>query len=133
MTANLALAGMRITAAWLNLNIAGPWVAITPQNSWTNVGGGNATFQARLRDSVTVEVVGLIKSPSAGSATSVQIGVLPAGMIPADTQALQSQVEGTAPVTLGCYATFSTGAISLYGTWANAVNVAISGLISLDA
>lgn len=86
MTGTQAQAGQRITASWLNLNIPGNWQAVAPASAWANHGGGSVTFQARQRDSVTLEVIGIIGGGST-TATTV-LGLIPAGLpAPITTQA----------------------------------------------
>lgn len=83
MSGNLATAGMRITAAWLNLNIPGPWQAITLQNSWVNHGGTSPSFQCRQFNSVTGQVMGRIDN---GAVTAgATLGNLPSGLLPIST------------------------------------------------
>ncbi len=85
MTAITAVAGQRLTAAFLNANcIPGPWVPIAPSNGYANV-SGQIIFQARLLNSVTAEVEGTLIKPSGGTDGDI-IGNMPTGMIPTSTQ-----------------------------------------------
>lgn len=78
MSATLAVAGQRITAAFLNTNIPGAWQAVTMQNSWVNEAGGAATFQCRQFNSVTLEILGMIKSGT--TALNTVIGTIPVAL-----------------------------------------------------
>lgn len=75
MSGTQAAAGSRITAAWLNLNIPGDWVPITPASGWSNHGGTSVTFQARKFNSVTLEIIGILGASAQGQ--SGTIGSLP--------------------------------------------------------
>lgn len=132
MTANTAVAGQRITAAWLNTNIPGAWAAITGANSWTNHAGGTANFQARLFNSVTVEVIGEIGGGTVASGTTV--GTLPAGMIPASVQRLSAEITlGTGVGTSFEMTVNASGVISLSSTITGATVIAFHFFVSLDA
>jgi hypothetical protein len=131
MSATKAVAGQRITAAFLNANIPQDFVAITPQNSWTNT-AGVASFQARLLNSVTVKVVG---SLNAGT-LNTQIGVLPAGMIPTNTQTFVGLIDGGTGASQDSFqinVLGGTGQIQCAGIVAGATRIAFSFTIDLDA
>lgn len=132
VSANRATAGKRITAAWLNTNIPADWVPIAPQNGYTNAGGGNVTFQARMHDSVTVEVVGTIIP---GATLNTVIGTLPAGMMPATTQIVPAMVtNGTGANNTPCALDiFSNGNINTSGLGSGVTRVSFHFLVSLDA
>lgn len=134
MTANTAAAGSRITAAWLNTNIPGPWTAITPMSSWANAGGGAATFQCRLYNSVTVEVIGVLTIGT--SANGAQIGQLPSWAYPASSQSLQATCSTSASATDGTSCAINvltSGALKVWGMISGAIDLNIHIWISLDA
>jgi hypothetical protein len=75
-------AGSRYTAE--DASYPQPWQAVTLLNSWVNHGGGNAEAQVRLRDPVTVDVVGMIQSGTISNGTV--LFDLPSGFGPSSNQ-----------------------------------------------
>lgn len=131
MSASLAVAGQRITAAWLNLNIPGPWQAVTLSNGWTNHGGGQATFQARKFNSVTVEVVGCLNAGTTAGGTV--IGTLPSALFPASFQSASGQIlSGTGAGTAFDLSIFTNGQIQISAI-TGATEIGFHFFISLDA
>jgi hypothetical protein len=127
------LAGQRITAALLNANIPGDWVAVTPAASWTNHGGGSVIFQCRKLNSVTLEVIGMMNPGTTVDNTT--IGVIPVELPnPASTQ------PGTGTIFAGVNAgsafamvVQSSGSIQIADGIGGATEVGFHFTISLDA
>lgn len=133
MSGTLAVAGQRITAAWLNLNIPGPWVAVTPTNGWTNSGTGLPNFQARKFNSVTVEIVADI---TAGTVTAgTVLGTWSSALgYPATNQSGSAQImQGTnfgQAVALGLN---SIGQVAIVGSIASGDRINFHCFVPLDA
>jgi hypothetical protein len=133
MTGTLALAGQRITASWLNLNIPGAWAPVTMQNSWVNEGGGAATFQCRQINSVILEIIGMIKSGSTGINTV--IGTIPVAFAaPASNQGGQGYIlAGTGGGNAFGISVLGNRNIILAATITGATDIGFHFSVSLDA
>jgi hypothetical protein len=137
MTANMAQTGQRLTAPWFNTNIPGHWQAITPLASWSNV-AGDANFQCRMFNSVTLQVVGVLNGGTITNGTV--IGVLPATINGVASIPVSSQIfEGTPnlPTTLSNVAfqitVVPSGNITVFGVPSGTTRIGFSFLVSLDA
>jgi hypothetical protein len=132
LSGNQAVAGQRITAAWLNLNIPGAWQAVTLQNGWTNHGGTSVTFQARQYNSVTLEVIGILQS---GTVTiNTTIGTLPVSLPrPVSTQsAWAAVIAGTGTGPAFALNVLADGTINL-GEAVTGNEIGFHFFVSLDA
>lgn len=133
MTGSQALAGQRLTADWLNLNIPGNWFPVTGQNSWANHGSTSVTFQARQFNSVTLEVIGLIGGGTTTNNTT--IGTLPSSLPRAVTvqPAYGLIISGTGAGSTFLLVAQPGGAIQLGQAIAGANEIGFHFFVSLDA
>ena len=135
MAANLAVAGQRITAAWLNTNIPRAWQAITP-GVGCSLTAGTAGFQARLFNSVTLEIVCNLTIP-ASSANGFKLGQLPtADLFPASLQNYMGIVTGGTVGQSFAVATGPAGGINMFSSSMPAAGWTAVGFhvfLSLDA
>jgi len=130
---NTAIAGQRVTAAFLNTNIPGPWQAVTLLNGWSNLGSGAANAQVRQRDSVTLELIGVITGGTTTNGT--QLCLLPSGLWPISRQNLVGQVTNGTGVgdAFTLYCTVGDGKVWLYNIPSGATQLSFHVFLSLDA
>lgn len=137
MTAAQAAAGSRATAAFIDANIPGAWQAITPLNGWSNHGSGSVLFQCRLKNSVTVEIAGIIGGGTVTTGTN--LGALPATIngvtsTPASLQARYGSIlSGTGVGGCFCILVYASGNIQLFSTLTGATQIGFGFDIPLDA
>jgi hypothetical protein len=133
----LYAAGSRVTAASLDANIPGAWQSITPASSWANHGGGSVTFQCRLKNSVTLEIAGIIQGGTVSTGTN--LGVLPGTIggvtsVPASLQARSGVIlSGTGTGTAFAILVYPNGNIQLFSTITGATQIGFGFDIPLDA
>lgn len=133
MSGTQAQAGQRITASFLNQNIPGPWLPITPQGAFSNPGAGNVLFQARQYNSVTLEVIGLLTVGSGANGTVA--GTLPASLPKPTNFQVQFGIvtAGTGVSNNTCQVNCqTTGGMAIYGI-SGATQISLHFFISLDA
>lgn len=139
MAANTAIAGQRITAAWLNTNIPGPWTALTLSSGFTAVSGSPAC-SVRQVNSVTCEIIGAVQFAANALSNGLQFATTPSGWT---ALPLSFQTIGPAGVTApnsaansasyGFVTVGTTGVIRIYGiNNSAATNFTFHGFYSLD-
>lgn len=133
MSGTLWLAGQRITAATLNLNIPGPWTTLTPQNGWAQAAGG-PNLQFRQFNSAAIQIVGRISGGTITNGTTVaQLPTLSPTVFPITTCAF----PGVATLPTSVIANFqinvsSSGAIKVYQVPSTTTELFFNAIIALD-
>lgn len=125
-----ANAGSEMTSAKLGIPA---WTAVTPLASWTNTGGGQATFQYRVWPLINeVEVIATLAPGTLTDATV--IGSL-AGVAPASIQNQPVQVQGNAaaPVQTPTLTLLANGNLEIFHIPAAITEMAFHLWYSLDA
>lgn len=131
MASTQLLAGSRITAAWLNSNNPGPWIAMPLASGVTNAGGVDVTAQYRMYNQVAVEIVGRITASSFGTAA---VATLPAGYRPITNQPFTASDGGGGTLGLAFMGVLTTGgAIQFYDIPTGCTNIGFHAILSLDA
>lgn len=126
--------GGNVSAAGYDLNDLGTieqdaWTAITPQNSWANIGIGYAPLECRKDKQGRVWIRGALSGGTATNGTVV--GTLPVGMRPTLAQYIACVAIQTSGTTNPSILVLSSGDLSITGLLNNTL-LAINGSIALD-
>jgi hypothetical protein len=136
MSGSQAVAGQRITAAWLNLLVPGPWIPwATITTGWAN-SAGNVPAQARKLNSVTVHVTAslVVTANATGALGTVVVGTLPPGLVPQTSYNGSYGIDGISGT--GYFLNIrSDGSVHLFGLpqLTTAEVVGINAIIALDS
>lgn len=136
MPAATALAGQRITAAWLNQNIPGTWQAGSPRSGWTNHGGTSVTFQCRQFNSVTLEVIGILSGGTTGNTVAGEtFASIPTSLpLPVTTQTGTGVIlAGTGVGSAFTISVQTNGYLQFLTAVSGATEIGFHFFISLDA